>query len=37
MCIEDVEYQKWKISGNLGQRWPIPNSWEKGKGNVENI
>jgi hypothetical protein len=20
------------MSGGLGQRWPIPNSWEKGEG-----
>jgi len=27
----------WKIetSGSLAQRWPNPNSWEKGEGEEE--
>jgi hypothetical protein len=33
MRLKDKLYR----SGDLGQRWPIPNSWEKAEGEVEKI
>jgi len=29
----------WEImvNGGLGQKWPIPNSWDKGQGDVNTV